>query len=174
MEKNLKCSSKAHKEIDAISYCEHCKILMCNKCLSYHKELFKNHQLNDMNINNNEIFIDICKNSGHEKRYEFFCKKHNELCCIGCITKIQCKGYGQHKDCDICLIDDIIEEKKNKLKENIKYLLDLTNNFEDTINELKMLFEKINKNKEELKSYVQKVFTKLRSTINEREDELLT
>ena len=39
---------------------------------------------------------------------------------------------------------------------------------------MKILFEKINKNKEELKIYVQKVFTKLRSTINEREDELLT
>ena len=78
MEKNQKCSFEAHQETDAISYCEQCKIFMCNKCLIHHKELFKNHQLNDMNINNNEIFIDICKNPGHEKRYEFFCKKHNE------------------------------------------------------------------------------------------------
>ena len=38
---------------------------------------------------------------------------------------------------------------------------------------MQILFEKINKNKEELKLYVQKVFTKLRSAINEREDELL-
>ena len=138
MEKNQKCSSEAHQETYAIAYCGQCKIFMCNKCLNYHKELFENHQLNDVNKNNNEIFIDICKNPGHEKRYECFCKKHNELCCGLCITKLECKGYGQHKDCDICLIDDIKEEKKNKLKENIKFLKDLTNNFEDTINELKI------------------------------------
>ena len=29
---------------NAISFCEQCKIFMCNKCLNYHKELFKNHQ----------------------------------------------------------------------------------------------------------------------------------
>ena len=91
MEKNPKCSSKAHKDIEAISYCEHCKIFMCNKCLNYHKESYENHQLNNVNKNNNEIFIDICKNPGHEKRYEFFCKKHNELCCIACISKLEFK-----------------------------------------------------------------------------------
>ena len=146
---------------------------MCNICLTYHKELFEDHQLNDVNKKSNEIFIDIYKNPGHEKRYEFFCKKQNELCCVVCISKLQCKGYGQHKDYDICLIDDIKVEKKNKLKENIKYLKDLINNLENTKNELKILFEKINKNKEELKLYIQKVFTKLRSAINEWEDELL-
>ena len=35
------------------------------------------------------------------------------------------------------------------------------------------MFEKINKKKEELKLYVQKIFTKLRTALNEREDELL-
>ena len=77
MEKNPKCSSKAHKDIEAISYCEHCKILMCNKCLTHHKELFENHQLNDVNKKGYDIFIDICKKTGHEKRYEFFCKKRS-------------------------------------------------------------------------------------------------
>ena len=42
-----------------------------------------------------------------------------------------------------------------------------------SINELKTIFENINKSKEELKLYVQKIFTKIRSAINEREDELL-
>ena len=35
------------------------------------------------------------------------------------------------------------------------------------------MFEKINNKKEELKLYVQKIFTKLRTALNEREDELL-
>ena len=172
MENSQKCSIKAHKEIDAIVYCEQCKIFMCNKCLIHHKELFENHQLNNLD-KNNDIFIDLCKKAGHEKKMEFFCKGHNELCCVCCISKLDNKGYGQHKDCDICQIENIKEEKKNKLNENIKNLQDLTNNLIKNIDELKLMFEKINKNKEELKLYVQKIFTQIRSALNEREDELL-
>ena len=173
MEVNHKCSFKTHKESDAITFCEQCKIFMCNKCLNHHKELFENHQQYKIDKNNNDIFIDICKENGHERKLEFFCKSHDELCCGLCISKLNEKGYGQHKDCDICSVENIKEEKKNKLNENIKYLQDLSNNLENTINELKTIFEKINKSKEEQKLYVQKVFTKIRSALNEREDELL-
>ena len=37
-----KCSLNEHK-IDSISFCEDCKIYMCNKCEKHHSELFKNH-----------------------------------------------------------------------------------------------------------------------------------
>ena len=47
---NQKCSYKSHKELDAISFCEQYKIFMCNKCLNYHKELFKNHQQYNIKI----------------------------------------------------------------------------------------------------------------------------
>ena len=100
-------------------------------------------------------------------------KNHNELCCGLCISKLEDKGYGQHKDCDICSIENIKEEKKNKLNENIENLQDLTNSLINNIDELKLMFEKINKNKEELKSYVQNIFNKLRNALNERENELL-
>ena len=36
-----------------------------------------------------------------------------------------------------------------------------------------IIFEKIDKNKEELKTNIQKTFTRLRNVLNEREDELL-
>ena len=78
-----------------------------------------------------------------------------------------------HKDCDVCFIEDIKEEKKNKIKSNIKYLEDLSNSFKDTIDNLKLIFEKIVKNKEELKIEIQNVFTKIRNEINNKEDELL-
>ena len=38
---------------------------------------------------------------------------------------------------------------------------------------MKSIFEKVEKNKEEIKINIQKIFTKLRNNINEREDELL-
>ena len=104
---------------------------------------------------------------------EFFCKNHNQLCCGLCITKIKGKQYGGHADCDVCFIENIKEEKKSKLKDNIKCLENLSKSFNESINKLKDVFEKINNDKEELKLRIQKIFTKLRNTINEREDKLL-
>ena len=103
----------------------------------------------------------------------FFCKNHNILCCAACICKIKYNELGNHKDCDICLIQDIKEEKINQLKENIKSLEELSKTLEESINSLKNIFEKINENKEELKLKIQKIFTKIRNELNNREDELL-
>ena len=166
------CSFKIHKEIEAITYCHICKIYMCNICSNYHDSLFENHQYS-LNKNINEIFLDICKEENHQNKLEYFCKNHNILCCAFCITKIEGHGNGQHKNCEVCFIEDIKEEKKNRLKENIIILEKLSNNFEETINELKTLFEKINKDKETLKKEVKKIFSIIRNTLNEREDELL-
>ena len=63
--------------------------------------------------------------------------------------------------------------KEKKLDENIKQLEELSKNLEEIIKELKLIFEKINEDKETLKLNVQKIFTKLRNSLNEREDELL-
>ena len=46
--------------------------------------------------------------------------------------------------------------KKNKLKENIKCLEDLSNTFEKSINEIKRAFKKINEDKEALRMNIQK------------------
>ena len=170
--KNKKCSFKEHKDIDAISYCQDCEIFICNKCANYHQGLFENHQITNIN-GEKDIFFDICKEKNHPMKLEFFCKTHNKLCCAACISKLETKGYGQHKDCDICIIEDIKEEKKNKLKDNIKYLEDLYNNLNEAIKELKILFDKIEERKEDLKSKIQNIFTKIRTALNEREDELL-
>ena len=91
----------------------------------------------------------------------------------GCISKLDTNGYGQHKDCDVCVIQNIKEEKKNQLMNNIKYLEDLSNNLSNTVNELKSLFNKIDERKEEIKSKIQNIFTKIRNALNERENELL-
>ena len=44
---------------------------------------------------------------------------------------------------------------------------------EESINNLKNIFEKIKENKEEMKLKIQKIFTQLRNILNEREDQLL-
>ncbi len=98
---------------------------------------------------------------------------HNQLCCAACLSKIKDKINGQHTNCNVCSIEEIENEKKSKLKENIKYLEDCSTKIENSINKLKILFEETNKNKEELKIKVSKIFTQIRNVINDREDKIL-
>ena len=138
-----KCSSINHKEIEALSFCCECKIYMCNKCEKHHSELFqKSHNQIKLEKGKNiaELFTGFCNVKNHKLELEYFCKKHNLLCCAQCITKVKDDKNGQHSDCDICFIKDIENEKRNKLKDNIKCLQDISINLEQKINELKFIF----------------------------------
>ena len=174
MEFNLhKCSSKEHLNINSNYYCFDCKIYMCNKCDNMHSKLFQNHSKVKSDKNINEIYKLFCNENNHNEKLEFYCKDHNKLCCGLCLCKIKDKGMGQHKDCDVCIIEDIKNEKMNKLEENIKLLENLSKNIEEIINNLEKIFNEINKNKEEIKLEIQNTFTKIRNLLNEREDKLL-
>ena len=169
-----KCSLKSHKEIDAISYCQECKIYMCNKCEKYHSELFNDsHHQYKLDKVTTDIFTGLYKEKNHLNELTYFCATHNKLCCAKCITKIKYEEDGQHSDCKIYPIKDIENEKRNKLKNIIKDLEELSINLEQTIVELKKILEESNEKKEALKVNIQKIFTKLRNTLNDREDQLL-
>ena len=131
------------------------------------------HQTVNLNKDNGEIFIGFCKEKNHNDELIFFCKNHNQLCCAACLCKIKKNEIGKHKDCDACDIEAIKEEKKNNLKENIKILDDLSNTLQESIRNLKIIFDKKKENIEELKLNIQKIFTKIRNVINNREDQLL-
>jgi len=172
---DIKCSAKKHSENNAICYCYYCKKYLCNKCQNYHSELFEDHQLFNLDKNTNleNIFTGYCKEKNHSCQFEYFCKNHNKLCCVECICKIKDEIKGQHTDCNVCKIENISEEKRNKLKENIKCLEELNKSLENSINEFKKIIEKKNEEKEKLKLEVQNIFTKIRNALNEKEDELL-
>ena len=110
----IKCSSKEHGETDAISYCQECRVYMCNKCNDFHSKICHFHHSYNLYKNINEIFTGFCKENNHKDELGYYCKNHNILCCSACISKIRGKGNGEHKDCDICFIEDIKEEKKEK------------------------------------------------------------
>ena len=169
----IKCSSNKHKENDAINYCQECKLYLCNKCEKVHSEFYENHNQYKLDANLSELFTGFCKAENHFEKLEFYCKNHNQLCCGLCITKIKGKKYGQHAECEVCFIENIKEEKKNKLKDNINMLEELSKTFDESINKLKKIIEEITESKEQLKTKIQKVFTKIRNAINEKEDNLL-
>ena len=169
-----KCSLKKHKYFDAISYCEDCNKYLCKKCQVHHDELFEDHELRILNEKENrkKIFNGFCQEEGHTDALEYFCRKHNQLCCASCISKIQSKGNGQHKDCDVCNVEEIKSDKEKILKDNIKSLEDLLSSFEKLMEELKINFEKANK--ETLKINIKKIFQQIKEAVNERENEILS
>ena len=168
-----KCSQEAHKENIALSYCQECNLYMCNKCESYHSKLFNNHNKFSLDKDTNEVFTGFCQEINHNKELKYFCKVHNKLCCVACISKIKDKENGQHNDCNVCSIDEIKDEKILKLKENINYLENIYLNLEKYISESKQIYSKITEEKDKIKKEIQKIFTKLRNEINNREDKLI-
>ena len=169
---NKRCSLKEHREIDAIFYCQECKINMCNKCEKVHSGLLQNHHIYSLDKDINEIFTGLCTKPNHSLDLQFYCQTHNELCCAACISKIRLKGNGQHKNCQIYYITKIKKNKMENLGKNIKDLEELSNKLEPSIKELKSIYEQINESKEKLKMEIQKLFTKIRTELNKREDEL--
>jgi hypothetical protein len=162
-----KCSLKKHEEIDAISFCQECNKYMCQKCHYHHNELFENHSLNILTK-----FIGLCPEESHSDNLEYFCKNHNILCCAACISKIQSKGNGLHKDCNVCNAEEIKEEKLQKLKENIKSLENLSSQFDAMMEEIKLNFKNVTKETTEKK--IQNTFKNIKESINEREKEIMS
>ena len=169
--KKPKCSSD--KELDAIVYCGECKIYMCSKCEQFHSKLLSAHQTMNLDKEDGEIFTGICKEPNHGNKLEFFCKNHNTLCCVSCTSKIGKKGLGLHKDCDVCFLEDIKEEKKEKFKSNTKYFEEISNTLKESIDNLIKTNEKIAKDREDIHLKIEKTFSKIRSKVNNREEEIL-
>ena len=170
---NKKCSFKDHKNIDAIKYCQECNKYLCNKCEKFHSGLFENHNTLPLDKEIDEFFTGYCKEKNHPIELSYFCKDHNTLCCPCCIAKIKTQGNGAHHDCNVCDINDISEEKKNNLTDNIKSLEKLYDLFQALLNDLKKAIQEIDDRKEEVKKDILQIFTGIRDELNKREDQLL-
>ena len=141
--KTIKCTSKNHGNMDAVVFCQDCQIYICAKCEQMHSSMCQNHTIFKLeNKDIKEIFTGFCKEGNHKNKLEYYCRTHNKLCCVACITNIKGKGNGQHSGCQVTLIEEIKNEKKDKLQENLKYLEDISKTIEESINKLKKYLEK--------------------------------
>ena len=170
---NKKCSFNDHKNIDAIKYCQECNKYLCNKCEKFHSGLFEDHNTLPLDKEIDEFFTGYCKEKNHPIELSYFCKDHNVLCCTSCIAKIKTQGNGAHHDCNVCDINDISEEKKKNLSDNIKSLEKLYDLFQALLNDLKKAIQEIDDRKEEVKKDILQIFTGIRDELNKREDQLL-
>jgi len=60
-----KFSSKDHGEIDAIIYCDECKVNMCKNCINFHSKLLPNHNVYSINEEMKGIFAGYCNEENH-------------------------------------------------------------------------------------------------------------
>ena len=164
---NKKCFIENHE--NAVIFCNECKKLLCNKCQHIHSTKNKDHHIISLE---EDVFIDLCFEDDHYNNLEYYCKTHNKLCCKSCIQKNDNNKKGKHFDCDFCSIENIKEEMKEKLKNNLSYLK-LIEEDSEQLEEIKKKYEEILLEKDKMKIKIQKVFTKLRNALNNREDELL-
>ena len=168
-----KCSSQKHKDLNANYYCQECHLYMCKKCENLHSELFQNHNIYNLDKSIDEIFTGFCSEENHLEKLNFYCKDHNKLCCASCLCKIEGKNYGTHSKCNVCIIEEIKKDKKKMLDEKLLILEDFSKRLNESIKLIKIIYDKIDENKEELKSKIQNIFTKIRNELNEKEDRLL-
>jgi len=174
MDNKEKCSSKQHGNHNAVSFCQECKVYMCNKCDNFHSELLSSHHKIYLNKGKvEEIFTGLCQENNHNYELKYYCKTHNQLVCVACIAKIKDNSNGKHGECLICNVEEISEDKKKNLSKNLEYLEKISQDSEKSLESVKERFSKMETKKEELITKIQKIFTKIRNTINEREDELL-
>ena len=168
---NYKCSG--HKDTDAIRCCGECNTYFCNTCEKLHSELFKNHHTFQIDKDTDELFTGFCQVKNNPNELNYFCKDHNILCSVASISKIKTRENGKHSDCNVCDINDICDEKRKNLPNNIKHLENLSNLYQSLVNELKKIIEEIDKNKEQVKEEIQKIFNKISNELNKRQDQLL-
>ena len=57
------------------------------------------------------MFTGYCKEENHPMKLEYYCKNHNQLYCSICLCKLNKFLDGQYKDCEVCPIQDIKDEK---------------------------------------------------------------
>ena len=168
-----KCSLKIHNRIDAIAFCKDCELYLCNKCYNNHIKLYEKETHTIINIDKN-INDCHCNEEKHKDELKYYCQTHNILCCESCINEIKIKGNNNDNDCKVCNIEEIKEEKKKKLKENIDYLENLSKTLDKIDIKLKEKYEKIIKGHEEIKINVKKIFAKIRNTLIEKENKILS
>ena len=165
---DIKCSLENHSNKAAKVFCQDCKILMCEECNEKHLGICKLHNYHQLD----KISNDKCKNAKHISEINFFCKSHNRLCNTKCNIYPKNNIYGQESICEIFLLNNIEEEQRNKLKENVKQLEYELKYIDDITKKLKKLTDTIFDKKEGIKIVIQKIFTKIRNAVNDKEEEL--
>ena len=168
-----KCYYNEHSEQTATNYCFRCKKFLCETCSTSHYDTNPKHNLFSVDKDLKLNFTGFCSEPNHPNKLEYYCSTHNHLICAACLCKIKEKGDGQHTECNACHIDEIKDEKKSKLNNNIKIFKNLLKNSKNMLKEIKRIYDKNKPKKDEIKQNIKNIFNNFRYLLDKREKELL-
>lgn len=157
--------------ITAESWCSECQEALCKTCSNYHKtnKALKNHRMFNVKVLEEEpILVRFTEDENctlhREKRVEMYCKHHDSLCCIICVTS-------GHKQCEsIIPIEEIAQEIRNNGD-----ITDVTNQLKHANCEITQIIKDRQKNISDFTQQHQRIETdlvKFRQEINKHLDEL--
>ena len=163
------CASE-NETVPGEFYCTDCLEYLCNNCARAHRKLktLKHHNLlgrDEMpkkNLTTVGVQQKFCSKHTN-KQIDYFCEKHEQLCCSVCVTL-------EHRQCKVLYVDDIAEEFNSSQE------------YQDLKKQIKLLETKLTETKKQSEKNCQDVnqyFTTLisdieqfRSQINTKLDEI--
>ncbi|XP_063410742.1 RING finger protein 207-like [Mytilus trossulus] len=145
-----------HTSKAAEIYCSLCEEALCSDCKDHHKlsKATKTHQVILIDDFNKlpPLIREIKQHCDkHGDRFDFFCPKHNELCCKRCITTThrECKGSK--------VIEDFVEFSKSSaaINEYEQTLKDVEENIQIAIDDRKINLEEFDKQTQSIRKQIQ-------------------
>ncbi|CAG2249035.1 unnamed protein product [Mytilus edulis] len=150
-------------------WCPECDEGLCSTCKNYHSISKASRQHGIISIDDyKKLPVEICKIeqncTEHDKKFQMFCPRHDQLCCIMCVSE-------NHKECTgMFLIDDAIKSSRSST---------LFDSLEKTLKDIQDNIEKVVKDREanldEIKQHHLKILNDIkdkRRNVNSRLDEL--
>lgn len=146
------CQKKggAHKNIEAIKYCNSCKSFYCQECSNFHDEYLEGHEL----VAIDQVHLGQCKCESHNKLFKNYCYSCKISLCESC-------NLNEHKSLNHKIYDltDLyknadITKKMNNLEQFENYVSkELLENKNQIISHLKKMIEKLEKDYITLQKY---------------------
>ncbi|XP_071135892.1 uncharacterized protein [Mytilus edulis] len=150
-------------------WCPECDEGLCSTCKNYHSISKASRQHGIISIDDyKKLPVEICKIeqncTEHDKKFQMFCPRHDQLCCIMYVSE-------NHKECTgMFLIDDAIKSSRSST---------LFDSLEKTLKDIQDNIEKVVKDREanldKIKQHHLKILNDIkdkRRNVNSRLDEL--
>ncbi|KAM5135604.1 E3 ubiquitin/ISG15 ligase TRIM25-like [Mantella aurantiaca] len=156
------CSYCIHIPVPAVKSCLHCEASLCDNHLRYHASSPEH------NLGEPVASFRNRKCSVHKKILEYFCTEDSTYVCVCC------RLDGDHQGHRVQMLHEVTEEKKDKLKENLRKLSFKKREMEKSV---QRLLERRNKGQEKAAGVTDRVmalFRDIRRELDVLEKRVLT
>ena len=160
------------RTVTAECYCTECSEFMCDNCARTHRNsrISRNHKLLDRDAMPKKKLTTVKEKfcaSHANKHIEYFCGKHEQLCCSVCVTL-------GHNQCGVLYIDDIAGEfsKSQEYQDLLHQIKFLETKLTETKKQSDQNCDDVNQCFSTLISDIQQFRTKINSRLDELEKQV--